>query len=330
MNQILPFRWNLLLWPLLLVFIGSSVLSLVESFQCWGGRYVCLFESYHNVQGPYFSALFDQLVEQTLMQQRNLAYCTTRRDMLPDMLMHLDGLKVALSLDHTQLLDDYNPVSLQSLFVNDGNNLHVPSIIWVQGQNAFWSRHLLRTSGLDRVLQHRCGSNIDSDNCVFVGEGAGSRCAGTTMAVAHAHGDDPKVATELQSQGLHLLGHNRWVSFGVDRPNLETHRETRQVVPNIEICDENQVFVWSQSSQNHQKQDRNKELATTFIMTPCRKGMIERYNTPDPLPPLVISELPSLEGVACNGEPSIDPSRVVQNLLCDSEWLDEFTESWHY
>jgi hypothetical protein len=330
MNHFLPFRSTLLPWPLFLVFVASSGPFFVLSFTRWGGRHVCLFESYQNVQGPYFSTLFDQLVEQTLIEKRNLVYCTTKRDMIPDMNRHLDGLKMALDLDDIKLviLDDYNPVSLEPLFVNDGNNSHVPSIVWVQGRNAFWTRHLLRTSGLDRILQTRCGSNVGSDDCIFVGEGSGTRCAGTNLAIAHAYGDDPKVAPELQSQGLHLLGCNRWISFGVDRPKLETHRNTKHVISSIQICDENQVFVWSQSSHNYQKQDEAQEMATTFIMTPCRKGMIEQYTTPELLPPLVISESESVEGVACNGEPSIDPSRVVQNLLDDSEWLDEFTESW--
>jgi hypothetical protein len=325
---LLSFGWNLLLLPLLLIITASSRQSLfVLSLPSWGGRHVCLFESYQNIQGPYFSALFDQLVEQTQIQQRNLAYCTTRRDLLPDINTHLDGLELALGLDHTQLaiLDDYNPVSLEPLFINNGNNPHAPSILWVQGQNAFWTRHLLRTSGLDLIIQQRCGSNIANDDYVFVGEGAGALCTGTTMVVAHAHGDDPKVAPELQSQGLHLLGHNRWISFGVDRPKLERHCETRPVVSNIEICDGNQVYVWSQSSHKSQNEDETKELATTFIMTPCRRGTIERYTTPEPLPPVVISESSSLQGIACHGEPSIDPSRAVQNLLSDSEWLDEFT-----
>ncbi|KAL3902678.1 MAG: hypothetical protein SGARI_005724 [Bacillariaceae sp.] len=68
-------------------------------------------------------------------------------------------------------------------------------------------------------------------------------------------------------------------------------------------------------------------MATRFVMTPHSKGTIERYTTPDRLPPLVTSSVTSMEGVACTGEPSIDPSRAVQNPLGDSEWLEEFQES---
>lgn len=281
---------------------------------------------------------------------------------------YLEELAKDLYLDHTQLwiLDDLNPVLLEELFESDGgvddddentNNgndksaLQVPpSILWVQGYNAFWTRHMLRTSGLDRMIQQRCccsggGSSGDdqekkhqnnnnsnnSSDCVFVGEGAGARCAGPTMAVAHAFGDDPKASPELQIQGLNLLGDDRWVSMGINSATLQSHSKTKDIVPNIEMCDEDQVYVWAQSSSPPPPRGDGSmppRTATKFIMTPQRRGTIERYTTPDPLPPLFIRTTSSSmdedeEGVACYGEPALDPSRAVQNPLGDSDWLEE-------
>jgi hypothetical protein len=328
--------WWLLFTPMLLR--GSDSLST--------SRHICLLENYQHVQGPYFSALLDQLLtEQTNIRQRNLVYCTSHKDVealqqqrysKESMDVILDELTDTLDLDHTELivLDEWNPVSLQeTIFASSSNNINpkIPSILWVQGQNAFWTRHLLRTSGLDRMIQQYCcgGGGNGSQDCIFVGEGAGARCASSTMAVAHIYGDDPRASPELQVQGLNLLGDDRWVSFGVDRETLESHSKTKDVVSNVEVCEKNQVFVWSQSNDAQEK-----ATATTFIMTPHQKGTIERYTTPEPLPPLFTSTSSSSspssspsskEGVACYGEPSIDPSRAIQNVLGDSEWLEEFS-----
>ncbi|KAG7336833.1 hypothetical protein IV203_035416 [Nitzschia inconspicua] len=331
-------RWMNLLVSFIITVGSFKALSLSHP-TAFGSRHLCLFHNYRNVQGPYFSALFDQLLEQTDIKQRNLVYCTTSYDQqngcdLPDNTDTFlnDELMSALDLDHIQnvILDEFNPLSLEDLVTKTDNPQHTPTIFWVQGQNAFWTRHLLRTSGLDRMIQLRCcGFSNDSDttvrDCIFVGEGAGARCAGTTMALAHAFGDDPKAAPELQIQGLNVLGDNRWVSFGVEREMLESHSKTKDLFQSdaIEVCDEDQVLVWSQSSSLKLTDASDPVLATKFIMTPHRKGTIERYTTPDPLPPIFVSTSVAEEGVACHGEPSMDPSRAVQNPLGDSEWLEE-------
>jgi hypothetical protein len=115
------------------------------------------------------------------------------------------------------------------------------------------------------------------------------------------------------------------VAFGIDKEKLQVHRRTKDIVGSIHICDHGQVFVWSQESRL--EGDKTPSAATTtatrFVMTPHHKGTIERYTTPDRLSPLVTSGA-SKEGVACHGEPSIDPSRAVHNQLGDSEWLQEF------
>jgi hypothetical protein len=137
------------------------------------GRHICLFENYECIQGPYFSALFDQLFTQTQLKCKNMVYCTSKYDLvglrnndnIHDTGGLLDELMKSLCLDHIQLvvLDDLNPVSLETLFTtgdsshnpnNKGNQ--EPSIFWVQGRNAFWTRHLLRTSGFDRLIHQKC------------------------------------------------------------------------------------------------------------------------------------------------------------------------------
>ena len=77
-----------------------------------------------------------------------------------------------------------------------------------------------------------------------------------------------------------------------------------------------QVLVWSQTT------DQESTTATTFVMTPCKKGTIENFETPPPLPPLGKTSN-THGGVPCEGEPAIDPSRTMQQIG-DSEWLEEF------
>jgi peptidase E len=296
----------------------------------YGGRHLCLFDDIANVQGPYFSALFDQLYGETQLQRKNLAFCTTRLDLekLVEPSVFLDDLKSSLDLDDIKIviLDDLNPLTTERIFQKPNSN-EEPTIIWVQGQNAFFTRHLLRTSGVDRMVQERCAPNASSPATIFVGEGAGALCAGSTMAVAYVK-DDPSLSPELQVQGLGLLGEGKsgqFVSFGVERDALEKHAKTHAMVEQIHICRSDQVFVWSQSSTSSiPSGDAEKLLATRFIMTPHRRGMIEKYTTPDMLPPVITnSHSTGSDGVPCPGEPSVDPSRAVQQIG-DSEWLEEY------
>jgi hypothetical protein len=87
------------------------------------------------------------------------------------------------------------------------------------------------------------------------------------------------------------------------------------------VCNDGQVYVWSQDVAINDEDDDNRMIATRFIMTPCRRGMIENFTNPRPLP-LVIDEADLDEGVPCVGEPAVDPSRAIQRVG-DSEWIDE-------
>jgi hypothetical protein len=296
------------------------------------GRHICLFDNYEAVRGPYFSALLDQLMGETQRQTKNLAYFTSRYDVsLIGETSDTEGenrlpqdLSVSLDLDDANLflLDDWNPLTLGEQLTKIN-----PTIVWVQGSNAFHTRHLLRTSGLDRWLQEHCAPpqndiNASTTDCatVFVGEGAGALCAGSRMAVAYVRGDDPKMSPELQIYGLDLIGDDDnecLVSFGVEPKVLEEHSRTMDLAGSIQICCNDQIFVWSQSPR--------QTTATTFIMTPRRRGMIERYSSPDPWLDRRNRPRPGQSdgGVACCGEPAIDPSRSMQHAG-DSEWMEEF------
>jgi hypothetical protein len=308
-----------------------------------GGRHICLLDDYDTVRGPYFSALFDQLMGETQHPTKNLAYFTSQADLSlrdatdlgsrNDRNTFLEELRASLALDDANLflLDEWNPLTLESELSTSN-----PTIVWVQGKNAFRTRHLLRTSGLDRWLEARCAplqedaeisSTKEESGChgaiLYVGEDAGALCAGSDMAVARARGDDPKMAPEPQFVGLNLLGDDdddRRVSFGVERELLEGHPRTCHycVAGNIQVCRNDHVFVWSQSP--------TKETATTFLMTPSRRGTIEHYTTPDPWLDRHNRSRPGQSdgGVACFGEPAIEPSRSVQRVG-DSEWMDDFS-----
>jgi hypothetical protein len=242
---------------------------------------------------------------------------------------------------HLLIMDDYNPITLHEKLSSSSSNSVDPAIIWVRGHNAFLTRHYLRTSGLDRWIQQRCCGPATTiatkDSCVplYVGEGAGAIIAGATMDVAYVmkktgqgQQHDPSASPELQIHGLGLLGiDHRSVAFGIDSTILQKHHRTKQMMDSnlIEVCDDDQVFVWSQS----QDDDGDNEAgaiasATRFVMTPSRRGMIERLSHPDPLPVLLIDEQQQY-GVQCTGEPAIDPSRSMQRIG-DSEWMNEFLD----
>jgi hypothetical protein len=274
----------------------------------------------------------------------------------------LETLESSLELETAPevfVLDDWNPLAVEERFSavgtgtatsdGDGGNDKDPTILWLYGNhNAFYTRHLLRTSGFDRYIQERsasssCGDenenerHTDDNNCVFVGEGTGAACAWITMDAARARGDDPRGAPELQAFGLKLLGNDEngnskaiatseGVGFGVvfAKKALSISDDS----PGIEVCGEDEVFVWAQPPQelsfSAEEEQQQQHVATNFIMAPNRRGTIERYTTLDPLPPLVVrKEQQSSEGVACYGEPSVDPSRSMQaGTIGDSEWCE--------
>ncbi len=304
-----------------------------ESDTTVGSRYLCLLDDFEKTRGPYCFALFDQLFEQTNHERKYVAFLTTQKDLdsvsksndasaLESM---LETLESSLDLDgppEVFVLEDWNPLALEERFASvatetETNREDAPTILWLYGcHNAFYTRHLLRTSGFDRWIQEQCASSSvpNRDNCIFVGEGTGAVCASASMDAAKARGDEARGAPELQVYGLNLL------SDGVVFVDNETKsRQVSEGYPEIEVCREDEVFVWAQPP--------SLEVATKFAMAPNRRGTIEKHTTLEPLSPLVIRSNDDIaeqtEGVACYGEPSVDPSRSAQaETIGDSEWWE--------
>ncbi len=317
-----------------------------ETESTTGSRYLCLFKDYETLEGPYFFALFDQLFEQTSHTKKTVAFLTTQKDMneisrtsnfsnsTSALDSRLENLQSSLDLDappEVFVLDEWNPVVLEERFpsLNDNDTdiqNEKPSIVWLYGNcNAFYTRHLLRTSGFDRWIQESCASSSafgsDFENSVFVGEGTGALCIGNSMDSAKASGNDPKGAPELQFHGLQLLGENEnsGVVFVQEDENTDNSMATNYL--GLEICRDDEVWVWAQTSP----QEEGDQIATNFVMAPNRRGTIEKYATLDPVAPLVFrsNTKKKIEGVACYGEPSIDPSRSAQaGTIGDSEWWE--------
>ena len=320
-----------------------------------GSRYVCLLEDYKKTMGPYFFALFDQLIEQTGHEKKHVAFLTAQKD-LDELLSAnnekdtdnintgaleslLETMESSLDLDgppEVFVLEDWNPMALEERFSSfkgvdsEPRNMD-PTIVWLYGKhNAFYTRHLLRTSGFDRWIEEHCASSSVSppgfDNCVFVGEGTGALCAGDTMDAPKARGNDPRGAPELQVYGLKLLGEDdgKGVVFvGKEEEEEDNGNSISELYPRIEVCREDEVFVWAQPHTI--KDPEEEQVATKFVMAPNRRGTIERYETCNPLPPLIIrtKAVKDTEGVACYGEPSVDPSRSAQAVtIGDSEWWE--------
>jgi hypothetical protein len=291
-------------------------------------RFVCLLDDYSTVRGPYFNALFDQLLqEQCGIQKRRIALCTSEsnadktRELMPQ-------LEEDLLLDNKHdccnlfVLNDYNPLSLQ-----DDMAQFDPSIFWLVDDNAFRIRYQLRTSGMDGILHQKCGgpapsndSSSSNSNCLYVGEHAGAVCAGASLATAHAMNQDPKQAPEPQYFGLHLLGPSRSISFGLSNSELTVHPRTYDIDPSTLVAlERDQVFVWSQPPD---------EDTTSFVFLPSKRGTIEQWESPPPIPALIEdgNNQNSIGVVQCDGEPSIDPSRMMQQVG-DSEWINEVDDA---
>ncbi len=313
-----------------------------------GSRYICLFQDYEKTTGPYFFALFDQLLEQTLHKKKHVAFLTTQKDIdalstenEPNTLeSKLETIKSFLDLDRSPevfVLEEWNPLALEERFGSTADRataeattqsqrdqMNIPTVVWLYGRhNGFYTRHMLRTSGFDRWIQEQCASSYipGLENCVFIGEGTGALCAGVTMDPAKARGDDANGAPELQVYGLNLLGDE---STGVVFVDGNTTSEQKSNLIDrycrLEICLEDEVFVWAQPPL------LEEQVATKFVMAPNRRGTIEKHATLDPLPPLIIrsnADEDKTEGIACYGEPSIDPSRSAQaETIGDSEWWE--------
>jgi hypothetical protein len=251
-------------------------------------RHVCFFSDYSSVKGPHFNGLFDQIVEQSGFTEKRIALLTIGDTYEP---MDQELLSNNLGLDNLETfrLDRLNPSELENKFTKFN-----PTVFWVADcGSALQLRYYMRTSGFDGLVEELCGS-FDEKSRLYVGEGAGAICGGSSMALAR--GQDP--APEPQFRGLDLLG-----------PSLSVSFESNSAIDDMaKSVGEKQVYVWSQQDGE----------ATSFVMSPAQKGAIEGLSNPDPLPPL---QEANLGGRRCTGEPSIDPSRMLQ-MRGDSEWFE--------
>jgi Peptidase family S51 len=281
-------------------------------------RHICLFDAYSNVRGPYLSALVDQLTERAghvTTDAYDIVICrdSSSSDSSSD---SSDWKNLQHDLPnarfHELQLSHCNPLSLEEQM-----DQWQPTVVWVTGTNAFLLRYELRTSGLDRWVERYCVGV--SATCVYIGEGAGAICAGASLQVArHFLHQDPKVAPEPQFFGMGLLGQEKTIAFST----LETEEEQEVRFRHHDFLDATklsllkpeQVYVWSQSS------DGDDMSVSSFIYLPNQRGMMEQMSSPPPLPPVMETEK---EGVACFGEPAVDPSRQMQSsTIGDSEWME--------
>ena len=279
-------------------------------------RHICLFDAYSNVRGPYLSALVDQLTERAghvTTDAYDIVICRDSSSSSDS--SSSDWKNLHHDLPHARIHDlqlrDYNPLSLEEQM----DQWH-PTVVWVTGTNAFLLRYELRTSGLDRWVERYCVGV--SATCVYIGEGAGAICAGSSLQVArHFLQHDPTVAPEPQFFGMGLLGQEKTIAFST----LETEEEQEVRFRHhdldankLSLLKAEQVYVWSQSS------DGDEISVSSFIYLPNQRGMMEQMSSPPPLPPVMETEK---EGVACFGEPAVDPSRQMQSsTIGDSEWME--------
>eukprot|EP00980_Cylindrotheca_fusiformis_P031692 scaffold26796_cov147-Cylindrotheca_fusiformis.AAC.2 len=286
-------------------------------------------------------------------EDRRIIMCTTaqyadddklqqpqRRQQMPQQLQ--EDLLLQNETDNCNLLilNDYNPISLEEEI-----NALDPTIFWLVDDNAFRLRYYLRTSGLDGILNYKCGSSSDSSsrttttlNCLYIGENAGAVVAGASLATtAHAMHHGPKeAAPEPQYFGLGLLGPDRSVYYYYHDENSSQEEEEQQQQQNendlssILALKHDQIYVWSQPAAPAEKEEMTtttSSSATSFIFLPSQRGAIEQWQYLPPVPPLVRMPIDNDGGVACHGEPSIDPSRVIQNGMADSEWITEVEDA---
>ena len=252
-------------------------------------RHVCLFQSFSLVRGPYFNALFDQMMQQTGLESRRIAFLTIDKCFVPPSNIHND---LDLDASETFRLDLMNPIELMKGIQNLD-----PTVLWAttNSESALKFRYYMRTSGFDGIVENLCGS-MDQNSLLFIAEGAVVTCAGSDMGLAKRQ--DP--APEPQFRGLELLGPDTSITFDTVPGS----------VSDVASLDDDKVYVWSQQYGN----------AVSFLMVPSQRGAIEEFQNRNPLPPLV-EEI--FEGRKCVGEPAIDPSRMLQ-MQGDSEWFEEY------
>lgn len=305
--------------------VGMLVLGRMVDSLSIAPRHVCLLSSYEAVRGPYFTALLDQLAEQAgHLDALQLVLCYDDPLPVEETPNHAKTIQQDFSLSTCNILrlQDHNPISLWETL--DQIN---PNIVWVTGSNPFGLRYRLRTSGLDDWIYRHCGNTLANGNgCVYVGEGAGAMVAGASLRIAHysltpgtpSPASLTAAAPEPQFFGLGLLGPDKTVAFTTlsiqEQEQLQASSPTDFDSSRLQLLTNGQVYVWSQSS------DADCTSATSFVSLPTRRGMMEQMLSPEPLAALIDDTNPP-EGVPCLGEPSIDPSKQLQQTG-DSEWMD--------
>lgn len=327
---------------LIVFFPFSGALSVSSCHQRAAPRHVCLMDSYATVQGPYLTALLDQLIEQAgypglISNDVTMVACFCRQhDKNAIGPKHFEKIKDDLGISnyHHLILEDYDPLSLEISLAAKR-----PSLLWLCGDNPFYLRYRIRTSGLDRWIAQNCAGPLSENSkpCVYVGEAAGALCAGASMRVAH-YGlhlgkgvNIPTEAPEPQFFGLELLGPDRTVAFVQD--SVKDFTSIRSRHPELEedkllLLGKDQLYVWTQSSSL----EDGSESVASFVFLPNQFGMMQQMTSPKSLLPLVDEEDDNLEdrssrgGVPCFGEPSIDPSRQLHNAG-DSDWFEYFDEA---
>ena len=303
---------------LALVYLVSFIVPILHALSTpllAAQRHICLLDAYSKIRGPYFAALVDQLTERSghfdadgydIVLCHDSSSSSSHSNDLKNLQHDLPNARI-----YELQLSDYNPVSLEEQM-----SQWQPKVVWVKGTNAFLLRYELRTSGLDRWVERQCAGV--SANCVYIGEGAGAVCAGTSLQVARAIlQQDPKFAPEPQFFGMGLLGQEKTIAFS----SVETYEENEVRSRHHDLDDSKlslfkpeQVYVWSQSSVD------DEMSVSSFIFLPNQRGMMEQMSSPEPLPPVIETDH---EGVACFGEPAVDPSRQMQSsTIGDSEWFE--------
>ncbi|CAB9507244.1 expressed unknown protein [Seminavis robusta] len=322
-----------LIWVLLLLHHCFAPAVSLSAPSYANNRHVCLLDSYQAARGPHFSALFDELFEQTGYNSKRVAFITVGSDddenddtSMLSLKDQMKDLEEELDLEICQL------VTLSSMEIENGQRTVCddqkalrdeiqslnPSILWIGDHpNSNVLRYTLRIHNVDGIVHDLCGP-ATGRACLFVGEGAGALCSGANMAVASLRGDNSRAVPELQFRGLELLGPKRSVSFAKPQPrNIPELERLQNQLASMPLYDaEEDVTVWMNQQQVYVYSQQEGADTTSLVMNPYQKGAIEQYDSSSlpPAPPLSFSaDDNNASSVArpCTGEPSEDPSRTV-------------------
>lgn len=321
-----------------------------DCYSVMNNRHVVFLSRYSQVAGSHFSALFNELIKQSVGGElppndfprvafiptaANAGATEAERQLLRrEAEIDASRLTADLGLETCSILEleefDADPLGLKRRIT-----ALAPHALWVGGGNTFYLRHFMRASGFDSVVQELCGPGGGRDACVYVGASAGAIAGGASVKTALFKGwDNPDLSPEplTHFRGLGLLGPNVSVfpHFSEERGHVELISEKREAhrlgndhtIINIEDA---QAFVWSQrgSDEEKVKDDRSRAAAVSrsFVFNGGNQfGALEHVSAPAPLPPLTPGGV-AVGGVAAAGEPPVDPSRIMQRG--DSEWFEE-------